>query len=272
MRAERRREPTPGVAADVGHDVGAVADAAQRRSGHRQHRPADLVAVRAGDHAARARVAGARRQQRQRRGRAEPHGVDVVCSAISRRIRSSTVGHGQHQRGRMAHDLVAGRACRVVELVGALPLSARTRSACVRRPIAARWSTSSCRYDWMPPRRGGKSLVTSRTRVIAVRLSRASHCRHSASTSPRSAPRRLETAVGCRRGHGRRPRRTAARRRDVAVLIGDEPGEPPRAVVGASVRAAPRRRGRRPTAVCATAACAGHAASPAGRRSRPPPR
>ena len=101
---ERRREPAAGVVADVGHHVGVVADAAQRRSRQRQHRPADLVAVGAGDDAAGARLAGQRRQQRQRRGGAEPDRVDVVLGdepPHPRRHRR----FGHHQRRRVAHHL-----------------------------------------------------------------------------------------------------------------------------------------------------------------------
>ena len=77
--AECRCESAAGVAADVGHHVGTGSDAAQRRSRQREHRPADLVAVRARDDSLRAGVAGQRSHQCQRRGRAEPDGVDVVA-------------------------------------------------------------------------------------------------------------------------------------------------------------------------------------------------
>ena len=105
---EGRREPRPRVAADEGHDVGVVADAAQHRPRDRKHRPAHFVAVRAGQHPRRAGLPGTLRQQGQRCGRAEPDGVDAVVGdqpahpGIDRRA-------GQHQRAGMAHHPIAGR-------------------------------------------------------------------------------------------------------------------------------------------------------------------
>ena len=77
MRPERRGEAGPGVAADVGDDVGAVTDPAQRGPRHRQHRPAHLVTVGAGQHPCRTGPPSAGPQQGQRCRRAEPHGFDV---------------------------------------------------------------------------------------------------------------------------------------------------------------------------------------------------
>ena len=136
VRAERRGEPAPGVAADVGHHVGAVTDAAQRVAGNRQHRPADLVAVRAGDDAAGSSTAGARRQQRQRRRRAEPDRLDVV---VGDQPPHPVVDAGarQHQRGRMAHDLDNRWPVRPRRTPRSPSTSAHTRSARSRRPIAA---------------------------------------------------------------------------------------------------------------------------------------
>ena len=92
--SERRGEPAPGVGADVGDDVGVVADAAQRRSRQRQHRPADFVPVGAGDDAVgtggarqRASAAPAARRRRTTRCRCR-------AAAMSRRIRSATDGSG----------------------------------------------------------------------------------------------------------------------------------------------------------------------------------
>ena len=89
----------------------------------------------------------------------------------------------------------------------------------------------------MPPRRGGKSLVTSRTRLIAVRLAAATR-----QPAARQAATSTSSEVGAEHCRARRWRRRrwpgaaggqvqrAQRRRSVGV--GDEPGEPPGAVVG----------------------------------------
>ena len=107
-RPEGRRESRPGVAADEGHDVGALADAAQHRPRHRKHRPAHFVPVCAGQHPRRTGLPGTLRQQGQRCCGAEPDGVDAVLGdqpshpAIDR-------GDGQHQRAGMAHHPIPGR-------------------------------------------------------------------------------------------------------------------------------------------------------------------
>src|SRR3982074_2394925 len=90
--------------------------------------------------------------------------------------------------------------------------------------------TSSCRYDWIPPRRGGKSLVTSRTRAMTVRLT----------GQPGTPVSQHLTEVGAQRlGHGRLDTGMAgpagplvqAPQGRGAVPVGDESGEPPGAVV-----------------------------------------
>ena len=110
VRPERRGEPAAGVAADVGDHVGVVADAAQRRSRQRQHRPADLVAVGAGDDAAGARAARAS-------GASSASGAAAPNQTVSMSSLGDEPPHprrhrrlGQHQRARMAHHLVAGTA------------------------------------------------------------------------------------------------------------------------------------------------------------------
>ena len=101
-RPECRSEPAPGVAADVGDDVGAVADATQGRPRAGQHRPAHLVAVGAGQHPLSAGVAGPGGQQRQRGGRAEPHCLDVVL-ADQRAHPAVHPGLGKHEGAGMTH-------------------------------------------------------------------------------------------------------------------------------------------------------------------------
>ena len=229
VRPERRGEPAPGVAADVGHHVGAVPDAAQRRSGHRQHRPADLVAVRAGDDAAGTGTAGQRRQQRQRRRGAEPDRLDVVVGDQPPHP-AGHAGPGQHQRGRVTHDLVAGRPCRLVELVAALPL----RRIHGQGVIAARLQQLAdelvkVRLD---PAAAGRKIVGNQQnpghRGQAIRTAIA---------ATRPAPRRglrrgfRRPPSRCRGGRGRRPVRTG-RAGATSVPVGDETAEPPRAVVG----------------------------------------
>ena len=133
-RAERRGEPAAGVPADIGDHVGAGPDAAQRRSGQRQHRPADLVAVRAGDHAAGPRVAGQRRHQRQRRGGAEPHRVGVVRGR-------SACASGPPPTARAASTCRGGAPRRVpglaglnIKVVGTLPVRRVDRQRVRARP------------------------------------------------------------------------------------------------------------------------------------------
>ena len=87
-------EPGALVVAQVGDDVGTAADAAQQRAGAGQRRPADLVAVGQRDHARDAGPAAQTLgQQAERRRRAEPDRVAVVCRASSA-ARRATLGVG----------------------------------------------------------------------------------------------------------------------------------------------------------------------------------
>ncbi len=119
-RTEGRREPGPGIAADVGDDVGLVADPAQYRTRAGKHGPAHFVAVGAGQHPGRPGLPGPLRQQGQWRGRAEPHGVDAVLGDQSAHP-AVDAGTGQHQCGGMPHHPIAGDVGGLVEGVGALP-------------------------------------------------------------------------------------------------------------------------------------------------------
>ena len=181
-------------------------------------------------------------------GAAAPnHTVSTSWRSTSRRIRVGDRRLGQHQRARMPHHLIAARPGRTHRSPSTW---ARTPSAC-GRPASTRWLTKSRRYDWMPPRRGGKSLVTSRTRLIASQASRVHTTAATRSAaSARSAPSVSRTAAASvgvavsARPHVQRPQRRGA------VRVGDEAAEPPGAVVGRArgrVRSGRRRWESAPT-------------------------
>src|ERR1700755_17633 len=98
-------------------------------------------------------------------------------------------------------------------------------------PAAASRVTSSTKYDWIPPRRGGKSLVTSRTRDTLRRLAGhpllqvGEHARHVGTQDVMHGDGQVSMADTTRGSvEGSQRRRPAG--------VGDETREPPRPVVG----------------------------------------
>ena len=104
--AEGGSHPSAGVARDHGERVGVAADAAQHLPRARKHRPAHLVAVRAGhdtlDAGAPPEVG---REQGERRRRAEPHRGRAVLAG-HRGGPQGDRAPGQHQRRRVPVDRV----------------------------------------------------------------------------------------------------------------------------------------------------------------------
>ena len=245
--SERRGEAGPGVAADVGDDVGAVTDPAQRGPRHRQHRPPHLVTVGAGQHPCRPGPPSAGPQQSQRCGRAEPHGFDVPLPDQSTHPFVDG-GYRQHQRAGVADDLET--RCTPGLFVIARPrpsIAARTPSPGGRRlPPAGRPDS---------PDRTGCRLGAVESRWLPAALCR----REPLSTHPVLAfcvpklllgagstacplPPLRQHGIGSdaehlaqRRGYADVARGARAQiqpaQRLRAVTVGDEPGEQPRAVV-----------------------------------------
>ena len=224
-RPERGGEPAAGVVADEGHDVGGVADPPQRRARDRKHRPAHLVAVRAGQHPPGAGLAGAAGQQRQRRGGPEPHGLDVVLGD-ERPHPALHPGFGQHQRAGMAHDAV-GRGAVVV--LAALP-ARRVH----RHPVlAGRGEMADELLEVGLDAAGARRKVIGDQQDPRHRPTRylLSQC---AQRTRRSVQVRVERAP--HRGVEVRVVRTGGRDVELAqridtVGVGDEPGEPPGPVI-----------------------------------------
>ena len=99
VRTERGGEPAARVAGDDRDDVRVVPDPPQRLPGDRQHGPADLVPVRARHHPPDPGVAAqVGPQQRERCGRAEPHGRRPVRAGELHGPPGDR-RHRQHQRG-----------------------------------------------------------------------------------------------------------------------------------------------------------------------------
>ncbi len=113
-RAEGGLEALARVGAEVGDDVDLAADPAQHLARPGQRRPADLVAVRAGDRALEAQSAG---EQPERCRSAEPDPVAALGPRDPARP-PQHVGGRQHQRGRVPDDR---ERLRRVELRRALP-------------------------------------------------------------------------------------------------------------------------------------------------------
>ena len=136
------------------------ADPAQQLPGAGQRRPADLVAVGGRRPAARAPAArSAGGEQPERGGRAEPDRVAAVLARQSRGPAGDRAGWAAAPAVRLAdhRERLLG-----VEAAAALAPRRRRRRPPSRRAGGPR---SSCTKDWMPPGRGGKSLVTSRVRA-----------------------------------------------------------------------------------------------------------
>jgi hypothetical protein len=92
------RQPGAEVLREVGDDVAAVPDAAQRLPGAGQHRPACLVAVCGGDDALGAGRTQRRGEQPERRGRTEPH--RGTAEFLQRRNRAATSRRRRHEQPR----------------------------------------------------------------------------------------------------------------------------------------------------------------------------
>ncbi len=240
-------EAGPGVAADVGDDVGAVTDPAQRGPRHRQHRPPHLVTVGAGQHPCHPGPPSAGPQQSQRCGRAEPHGFDVRAprsvgaSVCRRRVPAASACRGG---GRSRDPLHSG------------PLRHRRP----RPSIAARTPSPGGRR--LPPagRPDSPDRTGCRLGAVESRWLPAALCRREPlSTHPVLAfcvpklllgagstacplPPLRQHGIGSdaehlaqRRGYADVARGARAQiqpaQRLRAVTVGDEPGEQPRAVV-----------------------------------------
>ena len=183
---EGGRDPGPGVAADIGDDVGAVADSAQRRARPRQHRPSDFVPVGAGQHPACTGPPGGGPQQRQRRGRTEPDGLDVVVLDQSAHP-ALDAGYRQHQGRPVPNDVQAGRPC--VVLVGTFPCR-----GVYREPVLA-----GCGQPGDQVLQIGLDAAAPWRKVVGDQQDPthpAAQPRHCASTVSGSAPRTSRNALG----------------------------------------------------------------------------
>src|SRR5262249_52936987 len=116
-RRERAAQPETEVLAQVGDDVGLVADAAQQGARAGQRGPAGLVAMRDRDGLAYAGPAQLGRDQAERGGGAEDDGLGVPRLRDGRRAAGDR-GHREHQRRRVPNYL---EWLLRVELRGAVP-------------------------------------------------------------------------------------------------------------------------------------------------------
>lgn len=190
--AEGRREPAAGVSADEGDHIGVAADVPEHLPRARQHRPPDLVTVRAGDDPLGARATQRRRQHGQRRGRAEPHRRDLFAAHDLRGTPRHERG-GEHERRRVpVHPIRGGR----VELLVRVTTPARR----VDDHVLRRQQVHQILQVGLDPARTGRKVVGEQQRSRHQRACTSSHRCHPATSSARVSPRLEAIAVSCAAG------------------------------------------------------------------------